>query len=200
MPPTGKKQSASQQIQLQQARENSSANKTDFEAALASCQHELTEALSEIDALKFELDREWERNSKLTKLLNDSQEKNKNLSFCFLLAENCQKDTYKDLHNEHCTQQCAIKHQNFLNEWIDELKNAHFEQIKEMRFHEKEKKIAAEKVNEFILDQQQLQSKFDQKIGKYEAELKLNYDNLRREKVQFKAEIYNLKKKVGHAQ
>ena len=36
-----------------------------------------------------------------------------------------------------------------------------------MRLLEKEKKIAAEKVNEFILDQQQLQSKFDQKIGKY---------------------------------
>ena len=83
---------------------------------------------------------------------------------------------------------------------MNELKNAQFEQIKEMRFHEKEKKIAAEKVNEFILDQQQLQSKFDQTIGKYEADLKLNYDNLRREKVQLKAEIYNLKKKVGHAQ
>ena len=69
-----------------------------------------------------------------------------------------------------------------------------------MRLLEKEKKIAAEKVNEFILDQQQLQSKFDQKFGKYEAELKLNYDNLRREKFQLNVEIYNLKKKVGHAQ
>ena len=36
-------------------------------------------------------------------------------------------------------------------------------------FLEKEKKIAAEKVNKFILDQQQLQSTFDQTIGKYEA-------------------------------
>ena len=133
-------------------------------------------------------------------MLDDSQEKNKILSSCLLLAENHQKYTYKDLRNEYCTRQHAIKHQNFLNEHIDELKNAQFEQIKEMRLLEKEKKIAAEKVNEFILDQQQLQSKFDQKIGKYEAELKLNYDNLRREKVQFKAEIYNLKKKVGHAQ
>ena len=76
-------------MQLQQARENSSAKKTDFEAALASCQDELAEALSEIDSLKFELDREWERNAKLMKLLDDSQEKNKNLSSCLLLAENC---------------------------------------------------------------------------------------------------------------
>ena len=100
MPPTGKKQSVSQQMQLQQARENSSANKTDFEAALDSCQNKLAEALSEIDALKFELDREWERNAKLMKLLDDSQEKNKNLSSHLLLAENRQKDTYKDLRNE----------------------------------------------------------------------------------------------------
>ena len=62
-------------MQLQQARENSSANKTDFEAALASYWDELTEALSEIDALKFEPDREWERNAKLMKLLHDSQGK-----------------------------------------------------------------------------------------------------------------------------
>ena len=45
-----------------------------------------------------------------------------------------------------------------------------------------------------------MQSKFDQKFGKYEAELKLNYDNLRREKFQLNVEIYNLKKKVGCAQ
>jgi hypothetical protein len=200
MPPTGKKRSVSQQIQLQGARENSSANKTDFEAALASCQDELTEALSEIDALKFELDRERERNAKLTKLLDDSQEKNKDLSSRLLLAENHQKDTYKDLRNERRTRQRAVNRRNFLNERIDELKNAQFEQIKEMRLLEKENKIAAEKVNKFILDQQQLQSTFDQTIGKYEAELKINYDNLRREKVQSKAEIYNLKKKVGRAQ
>ena len=55
MPPTGKKQSVSQKIQSQQARKNSLANKTAFEAALASCHHELTEALSEIDALKLSL-------------------------------------------------------------------------------------------------------------------------------------------------
>ena len=42
MPPTGKKQSVSQQLQLQQARESSSVNKTDFEAALASWWDELT--------------------------------------------------------------------------------------------------------------------------------------------------------------
>ena len=196
MPPTGKKRSVSQKIQLQQAREKFSANKTDIEAALASCQHELTEALSEIDALKFELDREWERNAKLTKLLNDSQEKNKNLSSCLLLAENCQKDTYRDLHNECRTRQCAIEHRNILNERIDELKNAQFEQIKEMRLLEKEKKIAAEKVNEFILNQQQLQSTFDQTIGKYEAELKLNYDNLRREKFNLKMRSITLKKRL----
>ena len=44
-----------------------------------------------IDALKFELDREQERNAKLTKLLDDSQEKYKNLSSRLLLAENRQK-------------------------------------------------------------------------------------------------------------
>ena len=188
MPPTGKKQSVSQQIQLQRVRENSSANKIDFEAALASCRDELSKALSEIDALKFELNREWERNAKLTKLLDDSQEKIKNLSSRLLLAENCQKDTYKDLHNERRTRQRAINRRNVLNEHIDELKSAQFEQIKEMRLLEKEKKIAAEKVNKFILEQQ-LQSTFDQTVGKYEAELKLNYDNMRREKVQIKAEI-----------
>ena len=68
-----------------------------------------------------------------------------------------------------------------------------------MRHLEKENKIAAEKVNKFILDQQQLQTTFDQTIGKYKAELKLNCNNLKKEKVQFKAEIYALKKKVGHA-
>ena len=200
MPPTGKKRSVSQQIQLQQARENSSANKTDLEAALASCRDELTEALLEIDALKLELSRERERNAKLTKLLDDSQEKNKDLSSRVLLAENRQKDTYKDLRNERRTRQRAIHRRNFLNECIDELKDAQFEQIKEMRLLEKSHKIAAKKVNKFILDQQQLQSTFDQTVGKYKAELKLNHDNMRREKVQFKAEIYNLKKKVGRAQ
>ena len=69
-----------------------------------------------------------------------------------------------------------------------------------MRLLEKENKIAADKVNKFILNQQQLQSTFDQTIWKYEAELRLNCDNLRREKIQFKAEIYNLKKKVRRAQ
>ena len=155
-----------------------------------------------INALKFELNREWERNAKLTKLLDDSHEERliKNLSSCLLLTENHQKDTYKDLCNERHTCQCAINHQNVLNECIDELKNAQFEQIKEMRLLEKENKIAAEKINKFILDQQQLQSTFNQTVGKYEDELKLNYDNMRREKVQIKAEIYNLKKKVGRTQ
>ena len=124
MPLTSKKWSVSQQMQLQHAREKSLAKKIDFEAALASCWDELTEALSEIDALKFELDRERERNAKLMKLLDDSQEKNKNLSSRLLLAENHQKDTYKDLRNECHTRQCAINHPNFLNEHIDELKNA----------------------------------------------------------------------------
>jgi peptidoglycan hydrolase CwlO-like protein len=91
MPQTGKKRSVSQQIQLQQARENSPANKTDFEAALASCQDELAEALSEIESLKSELDREREKNAKLTKLLDDSQEKIRNLSSRILLAENHQR-------------------------------------------------------------------------------------------------------------
>ena len=194
MPP--KQRSFSQQIQLQQARGNSSANDTDLVAELASCRDKLAEALSEINALKFELDRERERNSKLTKMLDDSQEKNKNLSSRLLLAENRQKETYKDLRNERRTRQRAIHRRNILNERIDELKNAQFEQIKEMRLFEKENKIAAEKVNKFILDQQQLQCAFDQTIAKCKAELKLNYDNLKREKIGFKAEIYNLKKRL----
>ena len=94
------------------------------------------------------------------------REKNKNLSSHLLLAENHQKDTYKYLCNERRTCQHAINRQNFLNECIDELKNAQFEQSKEMRHLEKENKIAVEKINKFILDQQQLQTTFEQTVGK----------------------------------
>ena len=104
------------------------------------------------------------------------------------------------MRNERRTCQHTINRRNFLNERIDELKNAQFEQIKEMRHLEKENKIAVEKINKFILDQQQLQTTFEQTIGKYKAEFKLNCNNLKKEKVQFKAEIYAFKIKVGRAQ
>ncbi|KDR70413.1 hypothetical protein GALMADRAFT_214509 [Galerina marginata CBS 339.88] len=200
MPP--KKKTAAQMQQLQNARSNSPAIRTDFEAGLARCQNELTRAMSEIETLKSGLDDAEDKCARLEGLQAQSVEKIRDLKAEVLMAKERQKDTYRELRNERRTRQYAVKRKNTLDEKITELKTEQHKKLKELKVLEKEKNLATEQVAMVIKANQHLQDEISITLQRCDHQLELSHEQLKQTRSKLKGskgEIYNLKRRVVRA-
>lgn len=200
MPP--KKRTAAQLQQLKNAQSNSPVIRTDFEAALACCQIELTKATTEIDTLKSGLAQAQLECSRLVSLQENSAEKICDLKAKVIAAKNHQKDTYRELRNERRARQHAVKRKSALDEKIAELKIEQHKKLKAMKEAEKEKSLATDHVAKVIKANQHLQNEIACILQKCESQLQLSHEKLKQTQVKLKgskSEIYNLKRKIGRA-
>ena len=198
MPPKQKNTPAQLQ-QLERARSSSPIIKTDFERALAACQSQLDEALSEIDSLNFQLVQAKEECTRLVGLNDEYTEIIHNLKSQIFIAKEHQRDTYRELHNEWRARQRATKRTSLLNNKLAELKTAQLQKIKDLKDLEKEQALGAEHVAKIIKANEKLQTELLGMVQKCGNEIKQSHQKLQETKAKLKGckgEIYNLKRKV----
>ncbi len=198
MPPKSKK-SPAQLEALKRARSSSPAIVTDFEGALAKCQNQLAEAMSEIETLTSELSKAQNECTRLVKLQDKSKETIHDLKSQVLAAKRHQQDTYQELHNERRVHQRVTKCKAVLDKEIAKLKASQVEEIKDL---EKKNAISSERLSNIVTANEHLQNELSTAISQFTSELDLVRQKLkftRSELSGSKTEIYSLKCKAIRA-
>jgi len=198
MPPRSKK-SPAQLEALKRARSSSPAIVTDFEGALAKCQNQLAEAMSEIETLTSELSKAQNECTRLVKLQDKSKETIHDLKSQVLAAKRHQQDTYQELHNEQRVHQRVTKCKAVLDKEIAKLKASQVEEIKDL---EKKSAISSERLSNIVTANEHLQNELSTAISQFTSELDLVRQKLkftRSELSGSKTEIYSLKCKAIRA-
>ena len=198
MPPRSKK-SPAQLEALKRARSSSPAIVTDFEGALAKCQNQLAEAMSEIETLTSELSKAQNECTRLVKLQDKSKETIHDLKSQVLAAKRHQQDTYQELRNERRVHQRVTKCKAVLDKEIAKLKASQVEEIKDL---EKKSAISSERLSNIVTANEHLQNELSTAISQFTSELDLVRQKLkftRSELSGSKTEIYSLKCKAIHA-
>jgi len=198
MPPRSKK-SPAQLEALKRARSSSPAIVTDFEGALAKCQNQLAEAMSEIETLTSELSKAQNECTRLVKLQDKSKETIHDLKSQVLAAKRHQQDTYQELRNERRVHQRVTKCKAVLDKEIAKLKASQVEEIKDL---EKKSAISSERLSNIVTANEHLQNELSTAISQFTSELDLVCQKLkftRSELSGSKTEIYSLKCKAIHA-
>ncbi len=198
MPPRSKK-SPAQLEALKRARSSSPAIVTDFEGALAKCQNQLAEAMSEIETLTSELSKAQNECTRLVKLQDKSKETIHDLKSQVLAAKRHQQDTYQELRNERRVHQRVTKCKAVLDKEIAKLKASQVEEIKDL---EKKSAISSERLSNIVTANEHLQNELSTAISQFTSELDLVRQKLkftRSELSGSKTEIYSLKCKAIRA-
>lgn len=198
MPPRSKK-SPAQLEALKRARSSSPAIVTDFEGALAKCQNQLAEAMSEIETLTSELSKAQNECTRLVKLQDKSKETIHDLKSQVLAAKRHQQDTYQELRNERRVHQRVTKCKAVLDKEIAKLKASQVEEIKDL---EKKNAISSERLSNIVTANEHLQNELSTAISQFTSELDLVRQKLkftRSELSGSKTEIYSLKCKAIRA-
>jgi len=198
MPPKSKK-SPAQLEALKRAHSSSPAIVTDFEGALAKCQNQLAEAMSEIETLTSELSKAQNECTRLVKLQDKSKETIHDLKSQVLAAKRHQQDTYQELHNERRVHQRVTKCKAVLDKEIAKLKASQVEEIKDL---EKKSAISSERLSNIVTANEHLQNELSTAISQFTSELDLVRQKLkftRSELSGSKTEIYSLKCKAIRA-
>jgi len=198
MPPKSKK-SPAQLEALKRARSSSPAIVTDFEGALAKCQNQLAEAMSEIETLTSELSKAQNECTRLVKLQDKSKETIHDLKSQVLAAKRHQQDTYQELRNERRVHQRVTKCKAVLDKEIAKLKASQVEEIKDL---EKKSAISSERLSNIVTANEHLQNELSTAISQFTSELDLVRQKLkftRSELSGSKTEIYSLKRKAIRA-
>ena len=198
MPPKSKK-SPAQLEALKRARSSSPAIVTDFEGALAKCQNQLAEAMSEIETLTSELSKAQNECTRLVKLQDKSKETIHDLKSQVLAAKQHQQDTYQELCNERRVHQHVTKRKAVLDKEIAKLKASQVEEIKDL---EKKSAISSERLSNIVTANEHLQNELSTAISQFTSELDLVRQKLkftRSELSGSKTEIYSLKCKAIRA-
>ena len=198
MPPKSKK-SPAQLEALKRARSSSPAIVTDFEGALAKCQNQLAEAMSEIETLTSELSKAQNECTRLVKLQDKSKETIHDLKSQVLAAKRHQQDTYQELCNEQRVHQRVTKCKAVLDKEIAKLKASQVEEIKDL---EKKSAISSERLSNIVTANEHLQNELSTAISQFTSELDLVRQKLkftRSELSGSKTEIYSLKRKAIRA-
>jgi len=198
MPPKSKK-SPAQLEALKRARSSSPAIVTDFEGALAKCQNQLAEAMSEIETLTSELSKAQNECTRLVKLQDKSKETIHDLKSQVLAAKRHQQDTYQELRNERRVHQCVTKCKAVLDKEIAKLKASQVEEIKDL---EKKSAISSERLSNIVTANEHLQNELSTAISQFTSQLDLVRQKLkftRSELSGSKTEIYSLKCKAIRA-
>ncbi len=198
MPPKSKK-SPAQLEALKRARSSSPAIVTDFEGALAKCQNQLAEAMSEIETLTSELSKAQNECTRLVKLQDKSKETIHDLKSQVLAAKRHQQDTYQELRNERRVHQRVTKCKAVLDKEIAKLKASQVEEIKDL---EKKSAISSERLSNIVTANEHLQNELSTAISQFTSELDLVRQKLkftRSELSGSKTEIYSLKCKAIRA-
>ena len=198
MPPKSKK-SPAQLEALKRARSSSPAIVTDFEGALAKCQNQLAEAMSEIETLTSELSKAQNECTRLVKLQDKSKETIHDLKSQVLAAKRHQQDTYQELRNERRVHQRVTKCKAVLDKEIAKLKASQVEEIKDL---EKKNAISSERLSNIVTANEHLQNELSTAISQFTSELDLVRQKLkftRSELSGSKTEIYSLKCKAIRA-
>jgi len=197
MPPKSKK-SPAQLEALKRAHSSSPAIVTDFEGALAKCQNQLAEAMSEIETLTSELSKA-QMNVLACELQDKSKETIHDLKSQVLAAKRHQQDTYQELRNERRVHQRVTKCKAVLDKEIAKLKASQVEEIKDL---EKKSAISSERLSNIVTANEHLQNELSTAISQFTSELDLVHQKLkftRSELSGSKTEIYSLKCKAIHA-
>ena len=198
MPPKSKK-SPAQLEALKRARSSSPAIVTDFEGALAKCQNQLAEAMSEIETLTSELSKAQNECTRLVKLQDKSKETIHDLKSQVLAAKRHQQDTYQELRNEWRVHQRVTKCKAVLDKEIAKLKASQVEEIKDL---EKKSAISSERLSNIVTANEHLQNELSTAISQFTSQLDLVRQKLkftRSELSGSKTEIYSLKCKAIRA-
>ena len=195
----GKKRSAAQVEAFRRARSSSPAIVPDFEGALAQCQNELAEAMSEIETLTSELSDAQDECTRLLKLQDSSKETICDLKSQVHAAKQHQQDTYQELRNERRVRQRVAKCKAALDEEIAKLKGSQVEEIKNL---EKKSVISSQRFSSIVTANEHLQNELSTAMSQFTSELDLVHQQLkftRSELSGSKAENYSLKCKAACA-